>query len=250
VRPARAGLCVAVAIVALSACDRAPPPSHADATADAAAIRRVRRSDDTLPASPHAAARDDTRMLPQAFTAGESLASLQARFGAANVRVEDIPGAEGEMVRGVVLFPDDPSRRAYLHFADAENLRGLALVRIVDPASTWTLGDDVHMGTTLAELVARNGAPIELQRFRLGLRRRDRGFHGGKLEPRNGSWPRSSFRLSAAARPEATPGCPWATPRSPATIRSSPTSATSVVVGELTLAYPRQARSDAQSSQR
>jgi len=241
VRPARASLCVAVAILALSACDRAPPPSHADAPADAAATHASAASNDTLPASPQPAARNDTRMLPQAFTAGESLASLQARFGAANVRVEDIPGAEGEMVRGVVLFPDDPSRRAYLHFADAENLRGLALVRIVDPASTWTLGDDVHMGTTLAELVARNGAPIDFSGFGWDYGGAIGGFHGGKLEPRNGSWPRSSFRLSPRPGTEANAGLPMGDATFSSDDPKFADLATSVVVGELTLAYPRQA---------
>jgi len=241
VRPARAGLCVVVAILALSACDRAPPPSHADAPADAAATHASAASNDTLPASPQPAARNDTRMLPQAFTAGESLASLQARFGAANVRVEDIPGAEGEMVRGVVLFPDDPSRRAYLHFADAENLRGLALVRIVDPASTWTLGDDVHMGTTLAELVARNGAPIDFSGFGWDYGGAIGGFHGGKLEPRNGSWPRSSFRLSPRPGTEANAGLPMGDATFSSDDPNFADLATSVVVGELTLAYPRQA---------
>jgi hypothetical protein len=241
VRPARAGLCVVVAILALSACDRAPPPSHADAPADAAATHASAASNDTLPASPQPAARNDTRMLPQAFTAGESLASLQARFGAANVRVEDIPGAEGEMVRGVVLFPDDPSRRAYLHFADAENLRGLALVRIVDPASTWTLGDDVHMGTTLAELVARNGAPIDFSGFGWDYGGAIGGFHGGKLEPRNGSWPRSSFRLSPRPGTEANAGLPMGDATFSSDDPKFADLATSVVVGELTLAYPRQA---------
>ena len=240
-RPARAGLCVVVAILALSACDRAPPPSHAHAPADAAATHASAASNDTLPASPQPAARNDTRMLPQAFTAGESLASLQARFGAANVRVEDIPGAEGEMERGVVLFPDDPSRRAYLHFADAENLRGLALVRIVDPASTWTLGDDVHMGTTLAELVARNGAPIDFSGFGWDYGGAIGGFHGGKLEPRNGSWPRSSFRLSPRPGAEATAGLPMGDATFSSDDPKFADLATSVVVGELTLAYPRQA---------
>ena len=240
-RRARAGLCVAVAIIALSACDRAPPPSHAGATADAAAIHAPAASNDTLPASPQPAARNDTRMLPQAFTAGESLASLQARFGAANVRVEDIPGAEGDMVRGVVLFPDDPSRRAYLHFADAENLRGLALVRIVDPGSTWTLGDDVHMGTTLAELVARNGAPIDFSGFGWDYGGAIGGFHGGKLEPRNGSWPRSSFRLSPRPGTEANAGLPMGDATFSSDDPKFADLATSVVVGELTLAYPRQA---------
>ena len=240
-RRARAGLCVAVVIAALSACDRAPAPSQADATADAVATDAPAASNDTLPASPQAVARNDTRMLPQAFTAGESLASLQARFGAANVRVEDIPGAEGEMVRGVVLFPDDPSRRAYLHFADAENLRGLALVRIVDPASTWTLGDDVHMGTTLAELVARNGAPIDFSGFGWDYGGAIGGFHGGKLEPRNGSWPRSSFRLSPRPGAEATAGLPMGDATFSSDDPKFADLATSVVVGELTLAYPRQA---------
>lgn len=233
-------------LVALAACDRATAP--VDDTTDAVATTNTA----TLPASADVtstpAARDapsdDTRVLPLAFRASESLESLQERFGAANVRVEEIPLAEGEMTRGAVLFPDDPSRRAYVHFVDTENLRGLELIRIVDPESTWSLGEGLRMGTTLAELVARNGAPIDFSGFGWDYGGAIAGFRGGTLEPRSAHGAQTGFRLSP--RPGLDPERENALPNGDATFSSDDPKfgeiGTSVVIGELTLSYPRPTR--------
>ena len=229
-------LCVLV----LAGCQRATPPAQESAAQPATvAAADASPTSPTSPAMPRAERDPDTRTLPSAFRADESLESLQERFGPSNVRVEDIPGAEGEISRGVVLFPDDPTRRAYLHFSDEKNLQGLALVRIVDSQSTWALDGDVRMGTTLAELVARNGAPIEFTGFGWDYGGAIAGFRGGKLEPRGGEWPRRGFRLS----PRADVGENLQLPQGDATFSSDdPTFAdlaTAVVVGELTLAFPQ-----------
>jgi hypothetical protein len=233
-------------VVALAACDRAQAPVD-ETTNDVAATNTA-----TLPASPDVAPTpstgnapsNDSRVLPLAFRASESLESLQERFGAANVRVEDIPVAEGEMTRGAVLFPDDPSRRAYVHFNDTEQLEGLAYIRIVDPESTWSLGEGLRMGTTLAELVARNGAPIEFSGFGWDYGGAIAGFRGGKLEPRSAHGPQTGFRLSP--RPGLDPELENALPNGDATFSSDDPQfadvATSIVIGELTLAYPRPTR--------
>lgn len=233
-------------LVALAACDRAKSPADAAtnpvATTNTATLSA---SPDPAPASSIRDARADaTRVLPLAFRASESLESLQERFGAANVRVDDIPLAEGEMTRGVVLFPDDPSRRAYVHFVDAEHLRGLELIRIVDPESTWSLGEGLRMGTTLAELVARNGAPIEFSGFGWDYGGAIAGFRGGALEPRSAQGAQTGFRLSP--RPGLDPERENALPNGDATFSSDDPQfgdiGTSVVIGELTLAYPRPTR--------
>jgi len=232
-------------VVALAACDRASTPATSRDTADAP----VANATAPLPASPTlpAAARNaaplpDTRVLPLAFRASEGIDALRERFGASNVRVEDIPLAEGETTRGAVLFPDDPSRRAYVHFVDPENLQGIAMIRIVDPESTWSLGEGLRMGTTLAELVARNGAPIEFSGFGWDYGGAIAGFRGGKLEPRSANGPHTGFRLSP--RPDVDPTL--ALPQGDTTFSSDDPKfadiATQVVIGELTLAYPRPKR--------
>jgi hypothetical protein len=233
-------------LVALAGCDRAQAP--ADAASDSVATTSTAALPDSPQTAPRSGARDavpdDTRVLPLAFRASESLESLQARFGAANVRVEEIPVAEGEMTRGAVLFPDDPSRRAYVHFVDSEHLTGLSYIRIVDPESTWSLGEGLRMGTTLAELVARNGAPIEFSGFGWDYGGAIAGFRGGALEPRSAQGAQTGFRLSP--RPGLDPALENALPNGDTTFSSDDPQfadiGTSVVIGELTLAWPRPAR--------
>ena len=99
-------------------------------------------------------------VLPGAFSPDTDLDALRVRFGKQAVQVGEVPGAEGEGFRGVILFPQDATRRAYLYFQDQQALRGLSRVRVVDPGSRWRLDDGVVVGMTLAELVKRNGKPI------------------------------------------------------------------------------------------
>jgi hypothetical protein len=238
-KSAALALAVGIALVSV-ACGRGDAPKNRDDIAvDATAVL----PDSGTLHSPTAAdvIVRDTRVLPNAFNGGDTLDSLRARYGASNVRVEDIPGAEGEVTRGVVLFPDDPTRRAYLLFSDAENLQGLALVRVVDHDSTWTLGD-LRMGTTLAELVARNGAPIEFSGFGWDYGGAIAGFHGGALEPRDNNWPRTGFRLSP--RTDLGEGLLQLPQGDGSFSTDDPKFAqygTDIVIGELTLAFPRAA---------
>ena len=237
-----------LAVTALAACTRAPAPDApaplaTDASIAAPATASSPASPTTVAASAASdAARATTRLLPQAFRGDESLASLQARFGADNVSVQDVPGAEGDVTRGIVLFPNDPMRRAMLYFADEDNLKQLMMVRIVDDESTWTIGDGLRMGTTLAELVAKNGAPIEFSGFGWDYGGAVASFRGGALEPRGTEFPRTGFRL--APREGAGEGVKL--PLGEATFASDDPAyagfAADIVVGELTIAFPRPAQ--------
>ncbi|MET0227035.1 MAG: hypothetical protein ABW187_11375 [Dokdonella sp.] len=89
-----------------------------------------------------------------------SLEDLRRRFGVANVSVAQIDGAEGETSRGIVLFADDPMRRAEIFPQDDANLRGISAIRVSGTQSRWQLDNGVHLGMTLAEMVRMNGAPI------------------------------------------------------------------------------------------
>ena len=237
---------VLFAIAALAACNRAPAPGapappETDATIAAPATASLPASPATVAAAASDATRATTRLLPQAFRGDESLASLQARFGADNVSVQEVPGAEGDVTRGIVLFPNDPMRRAMLYFADEDNLKQITMVRIVDDESTWMIGDGLRMGTTLAELVAKNGAPIEFSGFGWDYGGAVASFRGGALEPRGTEFPRTGFRLA----PRDGTGEGVKLPLGEATFASDDPAyaglAPPVGVGELTNAFPRPA---------
>jgi hypothetical protein len=128
----------------------------ASATGDAGAPAR----DAPAAPSPSGETVQNEWVLPGMFAPDTTFDALRDRFGAGQVRAGDVPGAEGESFRGVVLFPDDPAHRAYLYFQDEQSLRGLSRVRVIDATSRWRLDNGVAMGMALAELVRRNGKPI------------------------------------------------------------------------------------------
>ena len=82
------------------------------------------------------------------------MADLEARFGKANVRREAGPEPR------VVLFPDDPTRRAYVTFHEAEAFKDLARISVTDPGSRWRGKHGVHVGMTFAKLRELNGKPF------------------------------------------------------------------------------------------
>ena len=169
---------------------RAPAPEAA--VIHSASLAGVADDADATPAD-----LADTSMwrLPGAFTASTSQAWLEQRFGAANVRVGEVPGAEGETSRGVILFPDDPKRRAYVYFKDDAHLRGLAMLRVMDAGSQWQLDTGVGVGTPLSALVALNGKPIAFTGFDWDYGGAVSDWHGGRLQPQARDGFRRDIRL-------------------------------------------------------
>ena len=107
---------------------------------------------------------DDAFVLPGDYAQSTSLADLQARFGAANVQVTHEPGEAG-VYHGVVLFPDDPTRRATVEFYEDAPLSGLHAIRVSDRASKWRGKHGVRVGMPLAELRRVNGKPFYFSGF-------------------------------------------------------------------------------------
>ena len=101
---------------------------------------------------------DSAFVLPGAFSEHTTVADLQARFGAPNVKLADVPDAFSGTRPGVVLFPDDPTRRAYVRFYEQEPLHHLASVTVNDAGSRWSGKLGVKIGTSFADLRQRNGA--------------------------------------------------------------------------------------------
>ena len=101
--------------------------------------------------------------LPGTFSQGTSLADLEARFGADNLRkVKPAADAYG---CGVILFPDDPARRAHAFFYDCDKLDQLRSIEVRDRASRWRGKGGVHVGMSFAELRERNGKAFGFSGF-------------------------------------------------------------------------------------
>ena len=110
-----------------------------------------------------AASQAENWQLPGTFSQGTSLADLQARFGAANLRKVK-PAADAYSCE-VILFPDDPARRAHAFFYDCDKLDQLRSIEIRDRESRWRGKGGVHVGMSFAELRERNGKPFGFSGF-------------------------------------------------------------------------------------
>jgi hypothetical protein len=162
------------------------PAAHDDTatSGNAPATTAAGTSASKAPAQPQTSATvPATWILPGDFSPDTTLQDLQRRFGTDNVKAQEIPGAEGESFRGVVLFADDPTRRATVYFQDPQNLLGLAMVSIDEDRSQWKLASGVGIGTSLSELRRINGKPFTFSGFDWDYGGTIIDWHGGKLAP-------------------------------------------------------------------
>lgn len=173
--------------VLLSACERqaaAPAPTPAAATTPSPMIATPAAP--AITAEPAAQAVSDY-VLPGALAPDVGPERLKQLFGAANVRIDDhLPGPEGEDFRGVILFADDPARRAELHYQDEQQLRGLAFVSVREPGTRWRLDNGIVMGMRLSELARLNGKPIRFSGMGWDYGGTVTDWNGGKLASRDG----------------------------------------------------------------
>ncbi|MEO6264132.1 MAG: hypothetical protein ABIO58_04085, partial [Luteimonas sp.] len=204
-----------------------------DAAEPSASLAGVVHDADATPADLAAGA---TWRLPGQFAADTSGTWLQQHFGAGNVRIADVPGAEGETSRGVILFPDDASRRAYLHFQDEQQLHGLSLVRVMDAGSRWQLDNGIAIGMPLSQLLAMNGKPIRFTGFDWDYGGAISDWNGGRLQPADDDPHRRGIRLDHREAPDG------AYPMGDATFSSDdaryPQLGSVVMVGEISVSFP------------
>ncbi len=118
-------------------------------------------------------------ILPGAFSELTTMDDLRTRFGAANVVIVASPEEGAPDARSVVIFPDDPARRAYVRFHDDEAFALLASIEVRDAASVWRGKHGVRVGMTLAEVRAINGKPFYLS----GFDTQGRGYARGQWSP-------------------------------------------------------------------
>ncbi len=98
----------------------------------------------------------DPFVLPGDYAQSTTLQDLRDRFGAANVVIDEAPAPDGVPQRRVVLFPDDPTRRAVVEFHDRDALEGIASIVVRDAGSRWRGKGGVRIGMSLAELRQAN----------------------------------------------------------------------------------------------
>ncbi len=94
-----------------------------------------------------------------------TLESLRNALGTVRVMVRDIPIGEGLTEPGVVLFPDDSTRRAYVYWRDTLRFSSQAAVVIRDSGTVWQFPHGITIGTSLAELERLNGRPFAFGGF-------------------------------------------------------------------------------------
>lgn len=117
------------------------------------------------PEAPAAAVGAAAWVLPGTFSELTTRADLEARFGVANVELVESRDGEDRISRSLVLFPDDPQRRAHVEFHDDEHLAIVRSIEVRDAQSLWRGKRGVRIGMSLAELRRINGKPFYLQGF-------------------------------------------------------------------------------------
>jgi hypothetical protein len=109
----------------------------------------------------------------------DSAASLHRRFGR-QARLADIGIGEGETERGIVLYPNDPSRRIEVLFRGG-SMRGPRSVRFAGERAPWTVAG-IRLGDRLESVARRNGRAMHMQQFDADYGGTLHSFKGGRLE--------------------------------------------------------------------
>jgi hypothetical protein len=192
-----AGIAAFACLCLLVACSQQQSDSH-----EAVALEKPAPTATVAPVEPSptagtAAKQNVEYVLPGDFAPDTTVETLRKRFGDVQVKVGNVPGAEGETFKGVILFPDDSTRRAYLYFQDEQALRGLSLVRVFEPDTRWHLDNGIAMGMTLDELAKRNGRPIEYTGLGWDYGGTVTDLHDGALTPSGNDAVMRSWKLGA-----------------------------------------------------
>jgi hypothetical protein len=111
---------------------------------------------------------DAAFVLPGDFSEGTTVADLLARFGAANVQLTEEPDGDGGVTPVVLLFPEDPTRRATVRYHYDDPLQTLASITVTEPTSRWRGKHGVRIGMSLAELREKNGRAFSYMGFDAG----------------------------------------------------------------------------------
>lgn len=129
-------------------------------------------------------------------------ASLEQRFGAANVVQQNIPGAEGEEALGTVLFPNDSARRVEIFWNDTPGRTSPASVTISGTQgqrSQWTGPHNLTLGESMADVEHANGGAFTLYGFEWDYGGTVTDWRGGTLAPDDNCHVRVGFQPTGDA---------------------------------------------------
>ncbi len=125
------------------------------------------------------------------FTKRTDEAALVRRFGRENVTAAKLDGAEGESVRGTVIFPKNPARRLEVYWHDERRHRGPASIAIRGK-SEWTIRvpgksqATIGLKASLRELEEANGRAFPINGFGWDYGGFGAGWKGGALDRTTG----------------------------------------------------------------
>jgi hypothetical protein len=154
-RTARFRFVTVLCMGALCACQ--PPTSPTPASSALPASTMPAGGDQKI------APADSSLALPGNYSQRTTVADLEAQFGKHNVTIVQEPGDPPS--RSVVLFPNDPTRRAYATFHDAQALTDLASISVRDADSLWRGKHGVRVGMSFSTLRQLNGKPFSFYGF-------------------------------------------------------------------------------------
>lgn len=129
-------------------------------------------------------------------------ASLEQRFGAANVVQQNIPGAEGEEAPGTVLFPNDLARRVEIMWNDTPGRTSPASITISGvqgQRSQWTGPHGLVLGESMADVERANGGAFVLYGFEWDYGGTVTDWRGGALAPQDNCHVHVGFQPSGDA---------------------------------------------------
>ena len=127
----------------------------------------IRGPETAVPVANAAPAPIDARafVLPGDYSEATTRTDLEQRFGKANVRVVETVDEDGYSQRHLVLFTDDPRRRATVRFHDDREFALLAAIEVRDTDSLWRGKHGVRVGMSLDDVRRINGKPFYLSGF-------------------------------------------------------------------------------------
>jgi hypothetical protein len=115
------------------------------------------------------------------FGRESSHSNLASTFGAANVAIQEVEGAEGIKIWGTVIYPNDPRRRLEVLWIDEEMRRHPGAIWI-SKESQWRGWRGLRIGMTLEDVEALNGRPFRLRNFQGDYGGTVTDWRGGAME--------------------------------------------------------------------
>jgi len=96
------------------------------------------------------------------FGPDSSEALVKQTYGADNVVTGMVPGAEGQDMLATTVFPNDPDKTLLFAWMNDQTREGLAFV---DLPPSIAGPHDIHVGMSVAEVLAINGRPFNVGGF-------------------------------------------------------------------------------------